>query len=138
METIQLAGKYLRQALEYSVTSYDTIDPSGKFLQVSGTCLFFHLNISFDILSNIIFVHVIINFPHNFCIGIRVKFNLQKPEGQRIVDVKVICSECEVPEFKPLENERLYDIVLSNFLLNGGDGYTMIRDNAKQKHVVGE
>ncbi|XP_078332927.1 snake venom 5'-nucleotidase-like isoform X1 [Crassostrea virginica] len=104
METIQLAGKYLRQALEYSVTSYDTIDPSGKFLQVSG---------------------------------IRVKFNLQKPEGQRIVDVKVICSECEVPEFKPLENERLYDIVLSNFLLNGGDGYTMIRDNAKQKHVVG-
>lgn len=67
-----------------------------------------------------------------------MKFNLRKPEWQRIVDVKVICSECEVPEFKPLENERLYDIVLSNFLLNGGDGYTMIRDNAKQKHVVGE
>ena len=53
METIQLAGKYLRQALEYSVTSYDTIDPSGKFLQVSGTYLFFSselhpINISFD------------------------------------------------------------------------------------------
>ena len=98
------------------------------------------INISFDNSQEYNICVVIINFPHNFllCIGIRVKFNLQKPEGQRIVDVKVICSECEVPEFKPLENEKLYDIVLSNFLLNGGDGYTMIRDNAKQKHVVGE
>lgn len=104
METIQLKGKYLRQALELSVTSYDTRDPDGAFLQVSG---------------------------------IRVKYNLQNPEGQRIVDVRVVCSECEVPKYLPLNNDKFYDIVLSNFLLNGGDGYTMIRDNAVQKHVVG-
>lgn len=104
MDTIQLKGKYLRQALELSVTSYDTRDPDGAFLQVSG---------------------------------IRVKYNLNNPEGQRIVDVKVICSECEVPEYLPLDNDKFYDIVLSNYLLNGGDGYTMIRDNAAQKHVVG-
>lgn len=36
MDTIQLKGKYLRQALELSVTSYDTRDPDGAFLQVSG------------------------------------------------------------------------------------------------------
>lgn len=36
MDTIQLKGKYLRQALELSVTSYDTKDPDGAFLQVSG------------------------------------------------------------------------------------------------------
>lgn len=41
METIQLKGKYLRQALELSVTSYDTSGPDGGFLQVSGKiCLF--------------------------------------------------------------------------------------------------
>lgn len=67
-----------------------------------------------------------------------MKYNLQNPEGQRIVDVKVVCSECEVPEYLPLDNDKLYDIVLSNFILNGGDGYTMIRDNFVQKHVVGE
>lgn len=67
-----------------------------------------------------------------------MKYNLQNPEGQRIVDVKVVCSECEVPEYLPLDNDKFYDIVLSNYLLNGGDGYTMIRDNAVQKHVVGE
>lgn len=67
-----------------------------------------------------------------------MKYNLQNPEGQRIVDVKVVCSECEVPEYLPLDNDKFYDIVLSNFILNGGDGYTMIRDNAVQKHVVGE
>ncbi|XP_061195055.1 snake venom 5'-nucleotidase-like [Saccostrea echinata] len=104
MDTIQLPGRNLRQALEYSVTSYDEEDPDGGFLQISG---------------------------------IRVKYNLQKPEGQRVVDVKVLCSECEVPEFVSLKDEKLYDIVLSNFLLNGGDGYTMIKDNAIQKHVVG-
>lgn len=47
-------------------------------------------------------------------------------------------SECDVPEFVPLDNDKLYDIVLSNFLLTGGDGYKMIRDYAIQKHVVGE
>lgn len=67
-----------------------------------------------------------------------MKYNLNNPEGQRIVDVKVVCSECEVPEYLPLDNDKFYDIVLSNYLLNGGDGYTMIRDNAVQKHVVGE
>lgn len=67
-----------------------------------------------------------------------MKYNLQKPEGQRVVELKVICSECDVPEFVPLDNDKLYDIVLSNFLLTGGDGYKMIRDYAIQKHVVGE
>jgi 5'-nucleotidase len=63
---------------------------------------------------------------------------MNRPEGQRVVDLKVKCSDCEVPEFVPLDNDKLYDLVLSNFLLNGGDGYKMIKDNAKQKHVVGE
>ncbi|XP_048769296.1 5'-nucleotidase-like isoform X2 [Ostrea edulis] len=104
METIKLQGRYLLQVMEHSVTSYNTKDPDGGFLQVSG---------------------------------IRVKYNLQKPEGQRVVELKVICSECDVPEFVPLDNDKLYDIVLSNFLLTGGDGYKMIRDYAIQKHVVG-
>lgn len=46
MDTIQLKGKYLRQALELSVTSYDTEDPDGAFLQVSGK-----INLNFSELS---------------------------------------------------------------------------------------
>jgi hypothetical protein len=36
METIQLQGRYIRHVMEHSVTSYDTTDPDGGFLQVSG------------------------------------------------------------------------------------------------------
>lgn len=31
----------------------------------------------------------------------------------------------------------MYGIILSNFLLTGGDGYSMIRDHSKQSHIVG-
>lgn len=43
--------------------------------------------------------------------------------------MKVICFECEVLEYLLLDNDKFYDIVLLNYLLNGGDGYIMIWDN---------
>lgn len=37
IDTIQLQGRYLRQALEHSAASYNENYPDGGFLQVSGT-----------------------------------------------------------------------------------------------------
>ncbi|XP_061192083.1 snake venom 5'-nucleotidase-like [Saccostrea echinata] len=69
--------------------------------------------------------------------GLRVKYNLNRPVNQRVVDVKVICADCNVPKYEPLDNSKMYGVILSNFILSGGDGYTVLRDNARQDHVVG-
>ncbi|XP_062596334.1 5'-nucleotidase-like [Saccostrea cucullata] len=69
--------------------------------------------------------------------GIRVKYNLNKPINQRVVDIQVICSDCNIPKYEPLDNNKMYGVILSNFILSGGDGYTVLRDNARQDHVVG-
>ncbi|KAJ8314855.1 hypothetical protein KUTeg_007005 [Tegillarca granosa] len=105
IEIIKLQGKYLRQALEHSVTDYDPADPHGRFFQVSG---------------------------------LRIVYDLSKNVGSRVVSVHVKCADCKVPELVPLEDNKIYYLALSAFVLNGGDGYTMIRDHAIQDHPIGD
>lgn len=105
IDTIQLQGRYLRQALEHSAASYNESYPDGGFLQVSG---------------------------------LRIKYNINKPVNQRVVEVKVLCADCDIPEYKLLDDNKMYGIILSNFLLTGGDGYSVIKDHAKQGHIVGK
>lgn len=63
--------------------------------------------------------------------GLKVVYDFTQPIGQRVVSIKVRCSECIVPVLKPLEYEKLYRIVTPKFLVDGGDGFTMIPENAK-------
>lgn len=63
--------------------------------------------------------------------GIRVVFNSNKPEGQRVVSVQVRCAACRVPTYSDLNDTAIYNVVLGEFLLDGGDGHVM-RDSAHQ------
>lgn len=105
LDTIRLQGRHLRAALENSVSRWNTVDPSGRFLQISG---------------------------------LRVTYDLTKAVGQRVADVQALCSDCTIPEFQPLDDDKMYGMIVSNFLVNGGDGYSAIRDNAEQEHIVGD
>ncbi|XP_060080242.1 snake venom 5'-nucleotidase-like [Ylistrum balloti] len=105
LETIRLQGRHLRAALENSVSRWNTVDPSGRFLQVSG---------------------------------LRVTYDLKKEVGRRVVDVHALCSDCTIPEYLPLDDTKMYRIILSNFIVQGGDGYDVIRDNAEQEHISGD
>nr|XP_022289438.1 5'-nucleotidase-like [Crassostrea virginica] len=69
--------------------------------------------------------------------GLQIKYNMKKPENQRVVEVNALCAECDIPEYKLLDDDKMYRIILSNFILNGGDGYSVIRDHAQQDHIVG-
>ena len=68
--------------------------------------------------------------------GIKVTFDLNKPEMERVSSVAVKCAECNVPQYEPLDLEKWYRIALCSFLVTGGDGYTVIADNARN-HVTG-
>lgn len=68
----------------------------------------------------------------------RIKYHINKPVNQRVVEVKVLCADCDIPEYKLLDDNKMYGIILSNFLLTGGDGYSVIKDHAQQGHIVGK
>ncbi|EDW48295.1 protein 5NUC [Drosophila sechellia] len=63
--------------------------------------------------------------------GIRVVFNSNKPEGQRVVSVQVRCAACRVPSYSDLKDTSIYNVVLGEFLLDGGDGH-VIRESGHQ------
>lgn len=70
--------------------------------------------------------------------GLRVVYDLTKEVGHRVVQVKAVCSDCLVPEYRPLDDDAKYGIILSNYILAGGDGYDVIRDNAEQDHIASD
>lgn len=68
--------------------------------------------------------------------GMHVVFDMNKPSGQRVVDVKVLCSQCDVPEMENLSETKLYKIVMVDFLANGGDGFDMFKGQSVEKSEI--
>lgn len=68
--------------------------------------------------------------------GINVTFDLNKPVMERVSSVAIRCAQCDVPQYEALDPEKWYQIALCSFLVTGGDGYTVIADNARN-HVTG-
>uniref|UniRef100_A0A6P4E6L4 5'-nucleotidase n=1 Tax=Drosophila rhopaloa TaxID=1041015 RepID=A0A6P4E6L4_DRORH len=61
--------------------------------------------------------------------GIHVVLNPSKPEGHRVVSVQVRCAACQVPTYSDLNDTAVYNVVVGEFLLGGGDGH-IIKDPA--------
>lgn len=57
--------------------------------------------------------------------GLHVVYSLNKTAGSRVVMVEVLCADCEVPEYQPLQLNKTYGVVLPQYLSNGGDNFTM-------------
>ncbi|XP_017106391.2 protein 5NUC [Drosophila bipectinata] len=58
--------------------------------------------------------------------GLRLKFNYSHPKGQRITEIKALCSSCQIPHYENVIPENYYGVVLTSFLLHGGEGYNFI------------
>lgn len=57
--------------------------------------------------------------------GMRVVYNLKKEPGHRVETVLVLCTECGVPQYSKLDENKVYRVIISRFLYIGGDGYSM-------------
>ncbi|KAJ6647255.1 Protein 5NUC, partial [Pseudolycoriella hygida] len=56
--------------------------------------------------------------------GLQVVYNLTQPTGSRVTSVKVRCADCNVPRYDILDENRMYNVIISSFLSEGGDGHT--------------
>ncbi|XP_026581084.1 snake venom 5'-nucleotidase-like [Pseudonaja textilis] len=62
--------------------------------------------------------------------GIKVVYDLSQKPGERVVSLNVLCTECRVPAYVPLEMEKTYKVLLPSFLAAGGDGYYMLKGDS--------
>ena len=62
------------------------------------------------------------HFPH-FIAGMRVTFDVGRESMDRVVDIEVQCIQCEIPKYEPWDKDKVYALLVSDFLMSGGDGY---------------
>lgn len=68
--------------------------------------------------------------------GIKIVYNTTNPVGQRVVSVEVLCNDCMVPKYYPLDVSKMYRIIVNSFMAGGGDGFNILNEQ-KQNHVIG-
>lgn len=61
--------------------------------------------------------------------GLRYLVNATLPKGQRVLEVEILCKECTPIEYKPIDLDQPYRVIATDFLANGGNGYTMLSDH---------
>lgn len=66
-----------------------------------------------------------------------MELDVSKPPQQRVTSLSVLCTSCRVPVRRPVEDEAEYGVVLPSYLADGGDGFSMIKDEML-KHDSGE
>ncbi|GJQ78059.1 hypothetical protein Trydic_g2402 [Trypoxylus dichotomus] len=77
----------------------------------------------------------LVNVPGKFVqtSGIQAEYNLGRPFYQRLVSARIRCQECEIPEYFPLADDEVYNIIMTRFLADGGHGYHMIKNETISK-----
>lgn len=70
-------------------------------------------------------------------LGIHVVYDISRKPWDRVVQLKVLCTKCRVPIYEPLEMDKVYKVTLPSYLVNGGDGFQMIKDELL-KHDSGD
>lgn len=66
-----------------------------------------------------------------------MEYDLTKPPGERVKKANVLCTQCRVPHYEPLDPKKVYKVIMPSYLVDGGDGYSMIKEE-KLKHDSGE
>ncbi|XP_048841062.1 5'-nucleotidase [Brienomyrus brachyistius] len=69
--------------------------------------------------------------------GIQVEYDMSRPPGSRVTSIRLLCTQCRVPQYEPLDPVRVYKLLMPSYMVDGGDGYSMIKDE-KLKHDSGD
>ncbi|CAK1555864.1 unnamed protein product [Leptosia nina] len=60
--------------------------------------------------------------------GLKVVYDIDRPVGAKVVQAVARCWNCSVPVYSKVVEEEEYNIIMPNFIANGGDGYNMFKD----------
>ncbi|XP_022118300.2 uncharacterized protein LOC110995442 [Pieris rapae] len=57
--------------------------------------------------------------------GMQIEYDFSRSPGNRVSEALILCGECEIPLYLPLNDTRPYNILINGFLSMGGDGYSI-------------
>lgn len=57
--------------------------------------------------------------------GVRTVFDGSRPLGDRVLNVTIRCIECSVPRYEPINLDKYYKVMTTDFIGNGGGDYTV-------------
>ena len=69
--------------------------------------------------------------------GIQVTVDLNRPEGDRVIELMARCRRCRVPAYETVQLDQVYQVAMSAFLIEGGDGYSVITKNVIERSNYG-
>uniref|UniRef100_V5HBR7 5'-nucleotidase n=1 Tax=Ixodes ricinus TaxID=34613 RepID=V5HBR7_IXORI len=55
--------------------------------------------------------------------GMRVVYNFINPNTSSTKTLEILCANCSIPKYKPVESNKTYRIVTTSFIARGGDGF---------------
>lgn len=67
--------------------------------------------------------------------GIRYTADRTKEIGKRVLSLEVLCNECLVPQYEPVDLQKWYRLIVPSYLADGGDGFEAISLN-KRSHLL--
>ncbi|XP_062541985.1 apyrase-like [Armigeres subalbatus] len=65
--------------------------------------------------------------------GLRVKYNVSNPVGERVVSLEVSSNDFELPLFGPLDPLKYYRVITNYYTSRGGNGFLQFSDRARSK-----
>ena len=60
--------------------------------------------------------------------GLRVTYDLSKGVGSRVVAAEALCSNCSIPRYEDLQDDKIYSVLIDQYIMNGGIGFTMFKE----------
>lgn len=64
-----------------------------------------------------------------FTLGMKLEVNATKPIGERVVSIHILCGACVPVQYEPIDLTKLYRVVTTDFVANGGNGYKLFQDH---------
>jgi len=68
--------------------------------------------------------------------GIRVEYDFDREDGNRVVSALVRCAECNVPSYSQLNETAFYNVIIPSFLFHGGDGFHLVEEQDPHSEVL--
>lgn len=69
--------------------------------------------------------------------GVRVVYDVRRPRGERVHEVRVLCANCTVPRYEALRADGEYLVLVPDVVRLGMDGYEMMLGRQFQLHGDG-
>uniref|UniRef100_A0A6B0VEZ0 5'-nucleotidase n=1 Tax=Ixodes ricinus TaxID=34613 RepID=A0A6B0VEZ0_IXORI len=69
--------------------------------------------------------------------GMRVVYDFKNTNSSEIVTLEILCANCSIPKYEPVDPDETYKIVTTSFIAGGGDGFKFDKEVLQSKETEG-